>query len=196
MSSPYLYSERHFRLYEDYLNVIVDSWPKPVHFTPKPPVNSTETLSSRIRLVKDALRKNIQGNEPLWKTKINVAKFMQIVDEIVVATSAQEGKVSCGPADMIRRDPSHSPSFVQQAQAQEVVEQKIDVLDPDEKLVEAICRLHHHRLLLEPSVVRFANIKDEVFTVNILRALKGSEFDVSVEEVQAPDGQFIYTIFA
>lgn len=150
MSTSYLYSERHFRLYESYLKTIVDSWPEVSIFTPRPPVASVETLSSRIRMAREALRANIQSNEPLWETSIDKQKFLLMCDEFVVSTTIKPGKVVCGPVDKVRA------MGLNIGPIEAVVEQvipKVNLDHPSEELLYAVLTLHHYRLLSEPSIV-------------------------------------------
>jgi hypothetical protein len=151
MPQPYLTSERHFRLYESYLQEIVKAWPNPSIFTPKPPVASVETLSSRIRICNQALVSNIQSNEPRWSTTIDTMKFLLITDELVVSITAVPGKVCCGPIDAVKAlgVPVGVP-------CETIVEQrmpKINLVEPSEELLLAVLVFHHCRMLNEPSII-------------------------------------------
>jgi hypothetical protein len=140
---PYLQSERHFHLYEDYIAKIVTNWPQLTVF-PKERL-SVETLSTRIRIC----MKSLVDNQ--WATKIPFDKFIQIEDDIVVSTTANPGCVTCGPYDLVRKKvPLGSqvePSVTQ-------LMPKVNLIDPPEDLIKAVVVLHHHRLLMEPSVIK------------------------------------------
>lgn len=147
MSIPYLQSERHFRLYEQYIDEIVKAWPKVVVFTPQPPIASVETLSSRLRMCMKSLRAN------LWPTTLDIAKFLQIVDEVVVSTTLEPGKVACGPYDLLRkRVAPNLPVEVQTNELTQVVP-RVKLTNPPHDLIDAVVVLHHYRLLSEPSEI-------------------------------------------
>ena len=151
---PYLESERHFRRYERYLEVIVNMWPMVAVFTPEPPVASVETLSSRIRIARDSLRNN------QWQVRLNMAKFMQICDEITVSTNAQPGKVVCGPADLLRKmvPLGTKVTSVNETGVPATHEHNfpatIKLVNPSQELIHAVIILHHHQLLIEPTTIQ------------------------------------------
>lgn len=148
-SLPYLQTERHFRLYERYLRELTERWPQLSVFTPQPPVASTETLSTRIRIAIKSLRNN------QWPIAWNMVKFIQICDEVVVSTNAQPGKVVCGPYDLVRK--LTPPNKVMRAQdVDHDIEDlaKINLVNPSEELIHAVVVLHHHQLLLQPSTIQ------------------------------------------
>ena len=141
---PYLKSERHFRRYESFLRTITENWPAVSIFTPQAPILSTETLSSRIRIARESLRNN------QWDITWNLAKFIQICDEIVVSTTANEGKVTCGPYDLIRKA---TPLTLPVETIDAGITTKINLVDPPFNLIEAVLVMHHHQLFIEPSVI-------------------------------------------
>jgi len=147
---PYLSSERHFRRYEQYIKTIVDSWPRSVTFTPQPPVCSVETLASRIRICIKAFRDNMQSSLVEWKVSFSSAIFLQICDEIVVSTTAQPGKVVCGPAALVRKTVPLGVA-VEPIVTQTIP--KVNLVDPPTDLIRAILVLHHHKFLSEPSTI-------------------------------------------
>ena len=139
---PYLESERHFRRYESFVKQIVLNWPQVTVFTPTPPIASTETLSSRIRMAIKSLR------DHQWAIDWGYDKFIQCCDEIVVSLTVQQGKVVCGPFDLVRKaTPLGTPIACVDTQ----LVPKIDLINPPEELIHAIVVFHHHRLLTEPS---------------------------------------------
>lgn len=173
--SPYFQSERHFRLYEPYLAKIVDAWPQAVTFTPQPPVASVETLSTRIRICREALRNNIQSNEDRWPTSIPTAKFLQVCDEIVVSTTVHPGKVVCGPIETIlairassqqgqgtpstTSTPTPLPIYSITSTHDGQVIPIINLIDPDLQLIEAVLTLHHYRVMSEPSRITITDLQ-------------------------------------
>lgn len=172
IGGPYLKSERHFRRYEPYLKAIVTQWPNLVVFTPQPPVCSVETLASRIRICIKALHDAIQG-EGEWDCSFDLMRFVQIADEIVVSTTAQAGKVVCGPEDKIRKQ---VPLGVQIEPPIEQVIPQVHLVNPDEDLFMAVIVFHHNKLLTEPSTVE---ITDErlIDINNLMRS-----YDVAIEK--------------
>ena len=169
---PYLQTERHFRRYEAYLREITEKWPQLSVFTPAPPVASTETLSSRIRIAIKSLRNN------QWDTTWAGTKFVQICDEIVVSTTAQLGKVVCGPFDLVRKQVPLG-QIITPYDSTTVDLVKINLINPDDELLHAVIVLHHHQLLIEPSTIT---------TTQDLRALE-QKYDISVQK-----DEDVYTI--
>lgn len=171
---PYRYSERHFRRYEPSIAVIVRQWPMVTVLDPSP--LALETFSCRLR---DAI-KSMRDNQ--WSSKdISTMKFVQIVDEITISTVAHPGKVSVGPYDVLRKlvpvGKPIEPNPESLGQAVPI----INLVDPDKELIEAVLVLHHHRILVEPSVLttkRFDVVEES------------SRFDIVVEK----DGDR-YTIY-
>src|SRR5260221_5319459 len=145
MNLPYLQSERDFRRYEPFVRKVVEPWPLVTAFTPEPPVASVETLSSRIRIAIKSLRDN------QWTIDWNMAKFIQICDEIVVSTTTQSGKVTCGPHDLIRKATALDVSVEKQ---DTVVSTKINLIEPHEELIAAVFVMHHHQIFIEPSTIK------------------------------------------
>ena len=149
---PYRLSERHFRRYEPIIKAIVTAWPLPTICDPVLATGqrlSMETYSCRLR---DAI-KSLDQNQ--WSSDINIMKFVQIVDDIVVSTVAHAGKVSVGPYESVRKltpagekveigSALHSPS-------QAVP--KINLNNPDPELIRAVLLMHHHRIFVEPSTI-------------------------------------------
>ena len=162
MNIPYLQSERHFRLYEAYLAEIVKKWPLAVTFTPKAPVASPETLSSRIRIVNQALRANIQSNEELWKTEIPTAKFLLVTDEITVSTTVSPGTVVCGPRDLVRKVGGAALLGKSIEPEGDQIIPKIILVEPKLDLLLAVLTLHHYRILFEPSTIMTTKFHDEI----------------------------------
>lgn len=173
MNTPYLQSERHFRLYEHYLSEIVRQWPKVAVFELKPPIASTETLSSRIRIVNKALRANVQSNEALWTTNIPTAKFLQITDEITVSTTLIPGCVVCGPPDMRTEGALFS---LHETPVEQTIP-KISLVEPELELLLAVLALHHYRILLEPSAITTTQFHTEIEAFRVTH-------DIGVERVE------------
>ena len=176
-TTPYIKSERHFKLYEPYIIDVVTAWPSLVIFTPKPPHASIETLSTRIRICIRALRDAIQRNSG-WTHNINEAKFLQCCDEITVSTSVVPGKVVCGPYDLVcKKTPQGQPvAETVSGSVQDRVEfmPAINVVDPSVELVNALLVMHHHRLLLNPSTVQFT-------TSSELQRVDVGMYDVAID---------------
>ena len=174
-STTYLKSERHFRLYEAYLRQIVDVWPAVSTFEPKPPVASTATLETRIRICKNALKEHLShdlGNGAWALGDFPVQKFLEIVDEIVVSSNAVPGKVVCGPDDLVRKRTANGFSAVDIEHVQSVP--TIDLDKPNLDLVVAVIVLHHYRLLTEPSVLSTG--------FDIAAIITEHHYDVAVEK--------------
>lgn len=165
---PYLQSERHFKLYENYIFRIVNNWPNITTFKPEPPHSSVETLSTRIRMCMKSLRNN------QWDTMIPFGKFIQIVDEIVVSTAANPGCVTCGPMDSLRKKvPLGTPVETEITQVVPLV----NLTNPEQDLLKAVLVLHHHRLLSEPSKVRITTPTGQSYLTTMAQI-----YDVSVEQ--------------
>lgn len=170
--SSYLTSERHFRLYESYLRRIVDAWPTVVTFEPVKPVASVATLETRIRICKNALKVELSGPKPTWDLgDFPVAKFLQIVDEIVVSSNVEPSKVACGPEDMLQK---RAPINFSPAEVQDQVIPRIELVNPSLDLVVAVVVLHHYRLLSEPSTIKTG------FDINSIITEK--QYDVAIEK--------------
>ncbi len=165
---PYLESERHFRLYENYLFKIVQSWPQITVFEPKPPHASAETLSTRIRMCKDSLRSH------QWSSSIPMAKFLLMCDELTVSVKTVPGKVACGPREALMRKNRAPDAYPSLADEFEEV-QKIPVIilvDPDDKKILWVLQGHDYRFLISPSHIQ---------TTKDLHALAAG-FDVAVQK--------------
>lgn len=145
---PYLESERHFRRYEPYLAQIVKAWPETTVFEPKPPHASVETLSTRIRMARDSLR-NSQ-----WPTAIPMAKFLTICDEIVVSTKSVPGCVACGErTTLFKKNREVFPSVLDEKSETQVIP-VINLVDPDDELINWVLCGHSRRLLSSPSKIK------------------------------------------
>lgn len=171
-SIPYLQSEKHFRRYESYIAEVVNRWPGPVHFEPKPPVSSVETLSSRIRICIAALERSLARGERWTVEGFSLDRFAEINAFIVTSTSIKPGWVTCGHGANIKEN-------LEVRTVDPVVEQvipKVNLKDPPTELITAILTLHHYRLLCEPSVIELVEDKDVKFIENF-----GKTFDIAVE---------------
>jgi hypothetical protein len=152
LNEAYYGSRRHFELYEPYLVAIVNNWPTLSTFSPTGKVKSVETLVSRIRMAKTALRNN------QWTdTKVNLPKFIQICDEIVVTARAIPGKVVAGPEDLVRKKtPTTVKSETVESQDREEANEAKDGLrltEPTEAVIRALLVLHHAQVIVMPSTI-------------------------------------------
>lgn len=164
------FSERHFRRYEPTIKKIVDNWPVNTIIDPKP--LSTETFSCRLR---DAIRSH---RENQWVSDINMPKFIQVCDEIVVSTSVLPGRVAAGLYESLKV--MRPMSTIDTATIDEQSIPTINLVDPPEDLIKSVICLHHHNLLIEPSTIK-SPLDVESFVAS---------YDVSIEQ----DTPGVYTI--
>lgn len=167
-SFPFRYRESTFRNYEAAIRQIVEAYPKAVTFTPR----SVETFSCRLR---DSMKSLfIYG----WQTNVDTEKFGRCHDGIVVAIRDHE--VIAGSLKAIREA---KPSTDQPPKGFTIEKVFETLTDPAPDLLEATLVLHHYRLKVNPTTVKFTTHRD-------LRS-EGHEmrYDVAIE--QKEDGSFL-----
>lgn len=169
-------TEQVFRRYETHISTILTAWPHPSVF--EPGNYSVETLCCGIRRAIASLI------EFRWPTSIDISRLTTL--EVVVSTTKTPGQVWCGPrnyrsgASPLERvsltATPHNAQFID-AKVEQIVP-KVNLVDPPADLVAAIIVMHGHRLLQEPSTIRFTNGETVVAEVN------GKAYDVFVEETE------------
>ena len=146
----YVLSERHFRRYEHYITLIVNSYPEVVSLAPQPPVASTETLALRIRICFKAFL-NAQRDGREWPVQFSTSKFLEVMNDIVTSTTVEPDRVVCGPTDRVR---NKVPLGVQVEPNVEQVVPLLHINPPlsnDLDLIKAVGLMHHHQILTAPS---------------------------------------------
>jgi hypothetical protein len=168
----YLLSERHFRNNEDYLRIIVDTFPLLSVFVPPPTITQPDILARNIRYAARSLLTN------QWPTSsINFAKFLQIWDDVSVSTTVHKGKVTCGPQEKLRELMAKNENPKQEVDVDEGPTQivpKIRLIDPPLDLLQAVLTLHHYRYLTEPSEIQT--------TLNLEAFLANSKLDLAIDK--------------
>jgi hypothetical protein len=143
----YLLSERHFRRYERHVGQIVDAFPRSVSFALEGTIQQTDVLARNIRYAAKSLMQS------QWATDIiNMSKFLQVWDDVIVSPAIEPGRVVCGPEDSIDKAAAALEMVTPSDMPQQLLPSV--VLDnPPLDLLTAVFVFHHHRYLVEPSTI-------------------------------------------
>lgn len=141
------FSELAFRRYEATIAAIVQQWPSALIFSPAP--LSVETFSCRLR---DAIKSH-QTHQ--WPSKsVNLMKFIQIADDIVVSTTANPGKITVAPATYFAKC-KQIDFTLEKAQAEPQTNvPHIRLENPTPDLIGAVILMHHYGIFSEPSMIK------------------------------------------
>ena len=147
----YLLSERHFRRHEPYLVTLVANFPATTTFDVELPITQADILARNLRYAGKSLL------ESQWQpTDVDMAKFVQVWDEITISSTLVPNKVVCGPTVTLRKrayaKSTPTPPFDVEAAPTQLVSQ-INVVDPPLALIHAVLLMHHFRHLIEPSKI-------------------------------------------
>ena len=157
----YLLSERHFRRHEPYLVTLVANFPATTTFDVELPITQADILARNLRYAGKSLL------ESQWQpTDVDMAKFVQVWDEITISSTLVPNKVVCGPTVTLRKrayaKSTPTPPFDVEAAPTQIVSQ-INVVDPPLALIHAVLLMHHFRHLIEPSsITTQTNLTPEV----------------------------------
>lgn len=148
MTTPYHKSERMFRRYEAKISTVLKNWPRVTLFDPSP--HAIETFSCRLR---DSIASWRDNHWPA--TFMDSEDVRKVLAEVVVSTTFHPGKIACGPRDELRRGLREvsNAGFLAEAPRVQGLRVETDKLD----VVEAICILHHYRILTEPTIIKTPN---------------------------------------
>jgi hypothetical protein len=145
----YLLSKRHFRRHEPYLVTLIANFPATTTFDVVWPITQPDILARNLRYAGKSLL------ESQWQpTDVDMAKFVQVWDEITISSSLVQNKVVCGPTATLRKQgmTKATPRFDVEASPTQLVSQ-INVIDPPLALIHAVLLMHHFRHLIEPSKI-------------------------------------------
>ena len=155
----YLLSERHFRRHEPYLVTLIANFPATTTFDVELPITQSDILARNIRYAGKSLMLS------QWQpTDVDMAKFVQVWDEITISSTLVPNKVVCGPTESLRKrgTAKATPRFDVEAAPEQIVSQ-INVVDPPLALIHAVLLMHHFRHLIEPSsITTQTNLTPEV----------------------------------
>lgn len=159
MELPYRFREPAFRKYEADLARVVQNFPTPVTIVGPP---STETYSCRFR---DAVQSLFDNR---WVTSIDMNRFLTCYPYIKVAIRG--GDIVIGDKQSVKEIPTLQPSIVKT-----VSFDYEELIDPDIDLLKATIVMHHHRLKVTPTLIKFSvkrDLKSEGWEDN---------FDIAIE---------------
>ena|ERR1019366_4746859 len=145
----YLLSERHFRRHEPYLVTLIANFPATTTFDVELPITQSDILARNIRYAGKSLMLS------QWQpTDVDMAKFVQVWDEITISSTLVPNKVVCGSTEALRKrgTAKATPRFDVEAAPTQIVSQ-INVVDPPLALIHAVLLMHHFRHLIEPSKI-------------------------------------------
>lgn len=177
--SPYFASYKHFKRYAPYIKQIIDAWPSAVALSPAPPQGSVETLASRIPMCVRALRQHIQQDTTTWPLDdFNLAKFLQICDEIHYNKVVKPDYLVCGPEDVVQQMVVHTKAITTVAASLEdryhpTGEPRIHLNNPSEHDLDALLTIY--------SIVTF-NYPAIVVTTLDIKKMAEPYPNVSIEE--------------
>jgi hypothetical protein len=172
----YLLSERHFRRHESHLRRITAAYPTQVIF--ESTAIQPDVLARNIRYAAKSL---LQFQ---WPTDINLAKFFQIWDDVMVSPSVSPNAVVAAPEPIIRQMAlsAHTDPKVIEGGPEQLVP-KIHLTDPNLDLIKAVVVFHHFRYLTEPSVI----------VTNLDLSSFGESYDIALS-VTTENSRNTYTI--